>query len=244
MQQLVGQIFKFLFFALAALIIGWTSIHTFDILYKTNPVQDNMFLAVYGLIVFEGGAIIWFGVFLKNAEGLGQHAISLMGVFVGVALVITAFILDYTVPAEKLIAYNSVARWAVILATSTTLVFVLLYELFMPSVWEDLQANIHVAMLHAKAEKKAQQMIDRDSDALANEIAENRKARAFANARLTGIKQIPTVSNQQKPMQPVRQFAAEAEEVRPELPLKMPEKSKTMIDIKRESGNGHQRPFG
>lgn len=194
MDDLFKTIAKFGFYLMALAIIGWTGMHTYDILYSTNPIPEQTFLAIYGLLVFEAGTLVWFAAFLKHAEGMGQHAISLVGTVLGAVLVMAAFIFDYTVPRGELVGYNSMARWAVVFATCVDFAFVLLYELFNPRVWEDLQENIHVAMLHAKAEAKARQMIEKDSDALAQKIAENRKARAFARAELGGIKEIPTAS--------------------------------------------------
>lgn len=219
MGDLMKTVAKFGFWALAFLIVGWTMMHTYDVLYKTNPIKENQILAIYGLLVFEVGAIIWFAAFLKNAEGLGQHVISLFGAVLGLALVSVAFILDYMTPPEELIAYSSMARWAVIVATVADLFFVFMYELFNPKVWEDLQENINIAVLHAKADKKAQGLIERDSDALAEEIAKNRKERAFAAARLQGIKSIPSASPDH-PMHlpaapPMRSLASDVKSVDP-----------------------------
>jgi hypothetical protein len=186
MNRLLGTIIRYALMLLSVLVIGWTMMHTYDVLYSTNPIPENQMLALYGLIVFELGAIIWFGTFLKNSQGLGQHAVSLVGAVVGVALVLAAFALDYLVPHGELVAYNSMARWAIILATCVNVVMIFLYHLFNPVVWDDLTENIHVADLHAKANKKAEQMIDRDSDEIAEEIARVRKERVFARARMEG----------------------------------------------------------
>jgi hypothetical protein len=206
MEETMGDLMKvaakFGFYLLAILIVGWTGFHTYDILYSTNPIPEQTMLAVYGLIVFEAGTLIWFFAFLKHAEGMGQHVISLFGTIVGAALVLVAFIMDYTIPRSELTGYNSMARWAVVVATSVDFIFVLLYELMNPQVWEDLQENIHVAILYAKAETKARQKIEEDSDRLAEQIATNRKDRAFARATLGGIKAIPTADKNHPSLTP------------------------------------------
>lgn len=191
MQQLIGNVVKFLFIVFAVAIIGWTGMHTYDVLYNTNPVQGQQILAIYGLLVFEAGTIIWYGLFLRGADGLGQHSIAIIGAVVGVGLISAAFVLDYTVPKEELIGYNSMARWAVVIATIVNLLLVFCYELFSPPVWEHLQEQLHVAMLMQKAGKKAEKLIDQGADELAEAIARNAKERAFAQAKLQGIKEVP-----------------------------------------------------
>lgn len=208
MDDLFKTIAKFGFYVMALAIIGWTGMHTYDILYYTNPIPDQQFLAIYGLLVFEAGTLVWFAAFLKHAEGMGQHAISLIGAILGAVLVMAAFLFDYMTPRGELVGYNSMARWAVVLATCVDFAFVLLYELFNPKVWEDLQENIHVAMLYAKAEAKARQKIDEDSDALAEQIGQNRKERAFARAALSGIKEVPTASDAHPSRAAQKQYAA------------------------------------
>lgn len=235
MNELMKSATKFFFVLLAILIIGWTGWHTQSVLYAAtkDPVAS-----MYGLLIFEGGMLTWFFLFLRNAESMGQHVVALFGTVVGVILVCIAFFLSMQVSADEIARYGSVGRWLIVAATVETLVFVLLYELFSPKVWEELLEMVHVAMLHAKAEKKAQQMIERDSDALAEEIARNRRDRAFANARLSGIKSVPQVAGQQKSLsvpqsQPVRQFASEAE------PPERPSDARAMRDITNDSrGNG------
>jgi hypothetical protein len=241
--------FRFGFWALATLIVGWTMIHTYDVLYMTNPIKENQFLAIYGLLVFEVGAIIWFGVFLRIAEGMGQHVIALFGAFIGLLLVSTAFVIDYTVPSSELAAYNSVARLAVIIATVVDLFFVFLFELFNPNVWNELQEHIALAMIAAKAEKKANQMIEKDSEQLAQKIAQNRKDRAFANAEISGIKPIPQQSNSQgggqpRSMQPqMRPVSFDVpEEGVSDRPDGVPDANRMREIEQRHNGNGQNRP--
>lgn len=191
MQDLIGNVVKFLFIVFAIAIIGWTGMHTYDVLYNTNPVQGQQILAIYGLLVFEAGTIIWYGLFLRGAEGIGQHSIAIIGAVVGLCLIASAFVLDYTVPKAELADYNSMARWSVVLATVVNLVLVFCYELFSPPVWEHLQEQLNVAKLMSRAGKKADKLIDQEADKLAQAIAENTRDRAFAQAKLQGIKEVP-----------------------------------------------------
>lgn len=207
MNELMKTSAKFFFVALAVLIIGWTGWHTYSVMYAATKDQVA---SVYGLIVFEGGMLTWFTLFMKNAESMGQHVVALFGTFIGVLMVCVAFYISMQVDPKEIVQYGSIGRWLIVVATIETLVFVLLYELFNPKVWEELMEMIHVAMLNAKAEKKAQAMIEKDSDALAEEIARNRKDRAFANARLQGIKSVPMASpNHPMNMPPARSLASD-----------------------------------
>lgn len=187
MARLLGAVSGILFFALSVLIVGWTAWHTYDVLYKTNPIQGNELVAAYGLIVFEGGMLVWFGVFLKHAEGLKQHAIALLGLVCGVVLVAAAFILDMVIAPETLAGYGSMARWAVVVATVLELVFVLTYEIMNPAVWDQLTQNINVADILDKADSKAKTKIEQSSGEIADQIAEHQKETAFARALEKGI---------------------------------------------------------
>jgi len=192
MQRLFGQVITYGFFFLAVAVIGWTAVHTYDVLYSTNPIPQNQFLAIYGLVVFEGGLVIWFGTFLKGSKGLGQHAVALLGTVISGVCVLTAFAFDYIVPHDQLVQYNSMARWAIIVATGANVLLIGLFELLNPAIWEELTDNIHVADLLAKADEKAKHLIEKDADELAHELALRRKERAYQRARMEGhAKSVP-----------------------------------------------------
>lgn len=86
---------KFLFYAVAIVLLAWTSSLTVSFLSMALP---NMFWMVplLGLVVFDVGMVAWLFVFLSHAEGAIQRAVAItltMFNFVGVGLMVIAEIL-------------------------------------------------------------------------------------------------------------------------------------------------------
>lgn len=183
MNQILGYLGKIGFIVLSVLLIGWTGAHTYDVLHKTNPVAGNEIFAAYGLIVFEGFLIVWLGLFIKSATGVAQQSFALVGIVGGFLLVMIAFFADMMIPANALTAYGGLARWLVIIATALNFALAILYKIVEPEIWATLAESFHVNSVMEKADKKAKEKIEAQSDDVAEEIAEQRKAKAFRQAR-------------------------------------------------------------
>jgi len=170
-------------YALGVLLMGWTFVHTLDILQKTNPSPDNNFLPWYGGIVFEGGALTWYLLFRKKSSGIGQHAVALLAFVADLLLVFTAFALDNLLSPTEIAYGRSIAKYTVIIATIVNVSAFFAFEILQPEIWEELMRNLHVADIISKGLEKAQMKLETQSDQVAEELSEAHVAAAIQKAR-------------------------------------------------------------
>lgn len=86
---------KFLFYAVAVILLLWTSSLTYSFLAMALPGAFWL-VPLLGLVVFDVGMIAWMFVFLSHAEGAIQRAVAItltLFNFVGVGLMVIAEIL-------------------------------------------------------------------------------------------------------------------------------------------------------
>lgn len=81
MKDILGTIGKILGLCFAALVIGYTAYLTY--LLAARLVPDNTILQAMTVVLFDGGALIWFTLFLTQAKGTAQWAIAGIGFAVG-----------------------------------------------------------------------------------------------------------------------------------------------------------------
>jgi len=83
---------KFLFYAVATVLLLWTA--SLTVAFVSNALPASHWLVPYfSLVVFDGGMLAWLIVFLYHAEGSGQRVIAIASTlldFLGVALMVIA----------------------------------------------------------------------------------------------------------------------------------------------------------
>lgn len=194
MKQIWDSMWRIILYAFGFGLVAWTGYHTYQMLYYTDPQPSNTALAIFGLLIFEGGLLLWFQLFQRDAKSIMQHVIALLGTITGLFLVIVAFSIYWFTPLNELRNAESTAKWTIIVATVLNLIYFLVYELSEPSMWERIQEGIHVALVLFKADQKAAGKVEAQADALAEELGEQRKQRAFAEARSRNSAPVKQVS--------------------------------------------------
>lgn len=132
---------KFLFYAVAIILLVWTSSLTYSFLSMALP---NVFWAVplLGLVVFDVGMIAWLFVFLGHAEGNIQRAVAIaltMINFVGVGLMVIAEILldgQQLVEAPEML--GTAAIWGIGIWTIMNVLGVLVFHLGDPNARKEM----------------------------------------------------------------------------------------------------------
>jgi len=81
MKDIFGAIGKILGLCFAALVIGYTAYLTW--LLAARLVPGNTVLQAMTIVLFDGGALIWFTLFLTQAKGTLQWAIAGIGFAIG-----------------------------------------------------------------------------------------------------------------------------------------------------------------
>lgn len=147
---------KFLFYAVAIILLIWTSSLTYSFLSMALP---NTFWAVplLGLVVFDVGMISWMFVFLGHAEGAIQRAVAIaltMFNFVGVGLMVIAEILldgQQLVEAPEML--GTAAIWGIGIWTIANVLGVLIFHLGSPAARREMAMQTEKDALHEGALK-------------------------------------------------------------------------------------------
>ena len=83
---------KGLFYAVATVLVLWTSSLTYSFVRSVLP-DVHWAVPLFALVVFDAGMIAWLKVFIDYAEGSGQRAVAIAACifdFIGVGLMILA----------------------------------------------------------------------------------------------------------------------------------------------------------
>ena len=123
---------KFLFYAVALVLLVWTSSLTYSFLSMALP-GTFWLVPLLGLVVFDVGMIAWLFVFLSHAEGAIQRAAAIILClfnFVGVGLMtISEILLDGQTMVEAPAMLGTVAIWAIGIWTTVNVLGVLVFHL-------------------------------------------------------------------------------------------------------------------
>ncbi len=123
---------KFLFYAVAVILLVWTSSLTYSFLSMALPNTFWM-IPLLGLVVFDVGMVSWLFVFLSHAEGAIQRAVAItltMFNFLGVGLMVIAEILldgQQMVQAPEML--GTAAIWGIGIWTIVNVLGLLIFHL-------------------------------------------------------------------------------------------------------------------
>lgn len=123
---------KFLFYAVALVLLAWTSSLTYSFLSMALP-GTFWLVPLLGLVVFDVGMIAWLFVFLSHAEGAIQRAVAIVLClfnFVGVGLMtISEILLSGQTMTAAPAMLGTVAIWGVGIWTTVNVLGVLVFHL-------------------------------------------------------------------------------------------------------------------
>jgi len=176
MDDLLKKILFIAGYAFAGLLIAFTSIQTYSLLYT---VSGDHITAAIGLVLFEAGMIYWWSVFRREAVGLLQMAISGLMFIFSLVMVVAAVALHLGAIAPGFLGSQTPAR-IIILAVLANLIAKLVFPLVHPDVSETINDRAQEGRLLGMAEKIYNTKMDDDAHQLADELAAIRKERARA----------------------------------------------------------------
>lgn len=123
---------RFLFYAVAIVLLVWTSSLTYSFLSMALPGSFWM-VPLLGLVVFDVGMIAWLFVFLSHAEGAIQRATAIILClfnFVGVGLMtISEILLSGQTMAAAPDMLGTIAIWGIGIWTTVNVLGVLVFHL-------------------------------------------------------------------------------------------------------------------
>lgn len=155
----------------AALLIAWTAYNTWSLLFQ---VTASPFIASLGLILFEGGALLWLIIFLLSADGLGQMAVSFITAVFDLILVVLAVALHIGAvdPAAYMTEPERAASVLILIATIANLVAMFVFHLAEPAAIKAIAEKAAHGMIMARTYKRLDEMTKDMAEGLAQETAE------------------------------------------------------------------------
>ncbi|MBK9053320.1 MAG: hypothetical protein IPL78_21195 [Chloroflexi bacterium] len=184
MNELFKKVIQFMGILFAALVIGFTGYQTYSLL---SEVSGNPLIAWLGLALFEGGMLYWWFVFQKEAEGIGQLALSLLLFVFGLALVAGSTGLHLGAIDAAAFGANTPAK-LVTIAAIINLIGKTLYPIFSPTtfghIWERALEGVVMAKAYKAAQGKADDMAEKLADNVGNEIVRRLTVSVLTNHQL------------------------------------------------------------
>jgi hypothetical protein len=186
MRDVVKVCSKILFYALAAAIFAWTCSLTIALVSRLLP--GDAITPFFALAIFDIGALAWALVFLFQAAGLPQRAISLLAMVLDIAGVILMSIGELFLGGQQLTAIpeglGTIVVWAVGLWTAANLVAIYAYHIADP----DEMAEIRIRSMQDKIQDEALNQVEAqahvEAQMLAAQIAKTNYADLLARLRL------------------------------------------------------------
>lgn len=187
MKQLFAGMIRLLGVLFAILVLGFTGYQSWSLLYD---VSDSAMVATLGLILFEGGMIYWWAVFLRDAEGILQMALSLLLAITSLVLVGLAVALHLGAVDVSMMGPNTPAK-LISLAALAHLTGKFLYPIFAPATYENILARALEGVVAVRSFSKAEQTVERTSAQMAaiigNEVARRVQVRMLTQYGLESL---------------------------------------------------------
>ncbi len=176
MNDLSKWISRSLFYALALILLIWTSSLTISFISRVLPNAFWM-LPLLALVQFDIGQISWLFVFLRYARGSGQRAIALLACltdFIGVGLISIAEILigGQTLIQVPLIL-PTIAVWGVGIWAILNLGCVIAFHLFDPDIRREMALRVETDAVQEEALQRLANLRAQHGGTIAEQMAQN-----------------------------------------------------------------------
>jgi hypothetical protein len=189
MGDILKTVTKFLFYALAGLLFVWTSSLTVRLVGRLLP--GDPVTPWFALALFDIGALTWLMVFLKNAQGLPQRAVTLVAFLADLAGVFFVAAGELFLGGQTLAAIpaqlGTLVVWAVIGYTAANLAAVYAYHLTDPDELQEIKMRSMQDKVRDEALKQVEANVTEQTRQLASEIADRMYTDVVARLRLTPV---------------------------------------------------------
>lgn len=166
MNEFSKKLLNIMGYVFALLVVSFTAVQSWSLLYE---VSGNAWIATLGVVLFEGGMIYWWFAFQKDAEGLGQMAVSMLGAIFGLILVGGATALHLGAIDADTFGAATPAR-LITMAAVVNLVLKFTYPLLHPDIMHDTLARAAEGKIMLRAYKGLEQRADEVAEAWANDM--------------------------------------------------------------------------
>jgi hypothetical protein len=174
MNEIMKETAKVAGYVFAVLVVGFTSVLTFQMAARLVP--GNILMQAMVLILFDVGAIVWFTQFLFVARGVMQWVLSGIGFLVGLvgAVVMAAgeLVLGQSlVVLEDPTALGWVLVSTVICAALAHAILLYAFHFTDPDTWNRLDNSVAVTKAVTQAYKDARGEIVRQTFSMTQDLA-------------------------------------------------------------------------
>lgn len=194
------KIFQFLFYIFAIAVLIATGMRTYQLLLKTT---ENVVTAIFGLVMFEIGMLIWLAVAIFVSQGVGQRSVSFIASAFNLLLVVAATGLD--VMLESTINSAQINReqlgwyvlWTVIAATTINVLMLWLAHVLDPHAAAELRRRGVQDAIDEQVSKEVEAKTPDIAKQAAAKISDSEIARAvaeFTNNIAQKTENTPTLS--------------------------------------------------
>lgn len=180
MKDIFGTIGKILSWIFAALVIAFTSLLTWLLAQRIIPGDTvlDIVLQVMVLILFDGGALVWFTTFLTVAKGTAQWALSGVGFVVGLlgAIIMAA---GELILGQSLVVIDDPTRMSWILISTVVMAalvhatLIYLFHFSDPATKNRIENAQKVSQAIERAYADARGEIDRQIDSLTAQLVDS-----------------------------------------------------------------------
>ena len=167
MSDVLKTIVKYAGYGFAALVIAFTAWQSYSLVFG---VTNNQIESVLALILFDLGALYWFLVALKEAEGKLQMALAFTMFAFSLSLVILTVALELGAVAADLLGQRT-PMILIAITAAVNLVAKYLFPLISLDNLREIKKRARAAKLEDLVDKKVDSKMDAISDVLAEEKA-------------------------------------------------------------------------
>jgi hypothetical protein len=186
MKQLSGTIGKILFWVFAVAIFFWTaslSLAALRTILPGDPIKPYI-----GLVLTDIGALTWLLVFIGQAQGLPQRAVSLIMFIVDLAGVVLLAAYELLTGGQRLAAVpaemGTAVIWGVVALTLVNLSAAYFYHLAEPATWKQIEFGVLTDRLQGEAMQQATRSVEAEAQKLGAILAARATAELKYNLRL------------------------------------------------------------
>ena len=195
MKDIAGTVGKILGVVFAALVIAYTAYLTYMLAARLVP--GNTIMQAMTVVLFDLGALCWFVLFITQAKGTAQWAISAIGFLMGLggAIVMAG---GELILGQSLVIVDNVQEIGWVLVSTTiaaALVHAFLSYMFHladPQVWNRIENSQRISKVQEKAYEAGRAEIDRQAAEMGSDLAQSLVYEARAQLQAAALPHLRT----------------------------------------------------
>lgn len=207
MKKVLQRVAGILFTAFGVAILGLLMSLTFGALTKLFP--DNFTNQIWGLVLFDIGAMIWALVFVFKCESTGQYAVAAIGFIAAFVGTLGMVAVEVLLSGQEYVEVQSwVGQWMVygfIIVTAIHAGLLYAHHATAPDIHEKINVGIARGEIVTDAINQATKQLDEEKTSLARSIRDDivQQVKRDLNLRPGHVLDLPALPVDNAPSYPV-----------------------------------------